>query len=113
MNRTVPLLTGDDPLAPVGSRFSLPAAYENLPFSDEQPSGPRTRPFVLRVAGAPAPSHRDALPASRYCPDRQITITDDPAGVPLYRLRFERTTVASKDGSSTPMEDWKPDLPQE
>lgn len=48
MNRTIPLLTGDDPLAPVGSRFSLPAAYEDLPFSEEPPRPCLKVPVAIR-----------------------------------------------------------------
>lgn len=99
----------DDPLAPIGSRFSLSTAYGDLPFSVEPPSGLRTRPFVLRVAGAPAPRRSGVLPTSRYCPDRQMAVTADARALPLYQFGYDRTTIGSKDGSGNPMEDWKPD----
>lgn len=111
MNHVVSLLTEEDPIAPAGARFALSASPADLPFSDEPPSAPSTRPFVLRVAAAPAPRRANPLPPSRYCPTRQIAVTADAREVPLYRLGYEVTTIASKDGSSDPMEDWKPDLP--
>lgn len=111
MSHVVSFLTEEDPLAPAGARFALSVKSAELPFSDEPPSDPSTRPFVLRVAAAPAPRRPNPLPPSRYCPDRQIAVTADAPAVPLYRLGYEVTTIASKDGSSDPMEDWKPDLP--
>lgn len=72
----------DDPLARIGPRFSLSTAYGDLPFSVEPPSGLRTRLFVLRVAGAPAPRRSSVLPTSRYCPDRQMGVTADARALP-------------------------------
>ncbi len=110
MDTAAPCFMEDDLIAPVSARFSLATAYEDLPFSEEAPSGPGTRPFVLRIAGMPAPRRRSVLPKSRYCPERQLAVTDDEWARPIYPMGFERTTVGSKDGQGNPMEDWKPDL---
>lgn len=87
----------------------FPSAKRHLAFSEETPSGPATRPFVLRIASAPAPRRRSVLPKSRYCPERQLAVTDDERALPIYLMGFDRTTIGSKDGDGNPMEDWKPD----
>lgn len=99
----------DEVLAPVSARFSLGAAYEDLPFSDAPPSGIATRPFTLRVAGGPAQRRARRLPAARYCPQRQIAVSDDLHAEPIHPMGFEKTTLGSKDGEGNPMEDWTPD----
>lgn len=99
----------DDVLAPESGRFALATAFEELDFAGDGPSGPASRPYVLRVAGAPAPRFSRTLPPARYCADRQISVTDDDRAEPLYGLGFERTTIGSKDGQDPAQEDWKPD----
>jgi len=102
-------MSADDVLAPESGRFTLATAFEELDFSDAPASGAATRPFVLRVAGVPAPRFRRTLPPARYCADRQLSVTDDDRAEPLFRLGFERTTIGSKDGQDPAQEDWKPD----
>lgn len=97
----------DDPLVPVGARFPISRAA--LPTDDEPPSGPRTRPFALRFTRKPSPAATPSLPPHRYCPQRQVLVTDDEAALPV--LDFTPTTVGNKDGKGGPQEDWKPDLP--
>lgn len=104
---TQPAATGrDDTLAPVSARFSLGATYADLPFSQAPPSDAGSRPFVLRVAGMPAPHRAATLPPARYCPQRQLAVSDDDLAEPVYLLGRDRTTVGSKDGNPNPMEDW-------
>ena len=98
--------TSDDTLAPVSSRFSLACAYLDLPFSDVPPSGAETRPFVLRVAGRPAARETSRLPRVRYCPERQIAVTDDGLAAPVYPMAADRTTIGVKDGKDNPMGWW-------
>lgn len=98
--------TTDNPLVPVSARFALSRA--KLPTCDEKPSGPATRPFGLRFVREPSRAAHPPLPAHRYCPVRQVMVTDDEAQ-PL--LAATMTTIASKDGQGNPQEDWKPDLP--
>lgn len=99
-------LVYDDPLVPISGRFSLSRA--GLPVSDQPPSGPTTRPFALRFAREMSPAVSPALPAHRYCPQRQILVTDDAAARPIHAATM--TTIGTKDGESGPQEDWKPDL---
>ena len=94
-------LVPDDPLVPVSARFSLSRA--GLPVSDEPQSGPTNRPFALRFARELRPAVSPPLPPHRYCPERQILITDDSAARPIYAATM--TTIASKDGKGNPQED--------
>lgn len=106
---TSPSATSEDTLVPVSSRFSFAAAYTDLPFSDDPPSGAPTRPYVLRVAARPAPRRTATLPPARYCHVRQIAVSADASARPLWALGRGRTTLGSKDGEHNPMEDWTPD----
>lgn len=96
-----------DPLMSISARFSLSRA--ELPVSDEPPSGPTTRPFALRFVREPGSVVSPPLPPYRYCPQRQILITDDSDARPIYGVTM--TTIGTKDGKGSPQEDWKPDLP--
>lgn len=95
----------DDPLVPVSARF--PLSRTGLPASGEAPSGAE-RPFALRFVRQPERLVY-ALPPHRYCPIRQVMVTDDDLAQPV--LAFTPTTVGTKDGKGNPQEDWKPDLP--
>lgn len=97
----------DDPLVPIGGRF--PLGRVEPPVNAEPPSAPRTRPFALRFAREPSRVDTPPLPPHRYCPERQILVTDDDAALPV--VDFTPTTVGDKDGKGGPQEDWKPDLP--
>jgi len=107
---TTSAATHDDPLAPVSARFSTGRADRDSLASVEAPSGASTRPFSLRFAVVAA-AVEVSLPPGRYCENRQMMMTtgDDGAGVPLHTMMPSRTTVGSKDGGKSPMEDWTPD----
>jgi putative ATP-grasp target RiPP len=105
MKRQPAALVHEDPLVPTGGRFPLSRA--ELPVNDEPPSGPATRPFGLRFASEPGRAVAAPLPPHRYCPARQVMVTEADRPV----LDFTPTTVANKDGKGGPQEDWKPDLP--
>ena len=92
----------DDPLVPISARFSLSRA--GLPVSDEPQSGPTNRPFALRFVRELSRAVSPPLPPHRYCPQRQILITDDAAARPVYGATM--TTIGSKDGKGSPQEDW-------
>ena len=98
----------ENPLAPVSSRLTL-GLPEGLPDSDEPASD--LRPFGLRFARDLERSNVPPWPPRRYCPDRQVLVTDEPSPVPLDdELRaVQTTTLVYKDGHGSPQEDWKPD----
>lgn len=106
MIATMSLIT-DRSLVPVSARFAL--SHPSLPASEEAPSGAGTRPFALRFARMPGRAVNEALPPYRYCPVRQVMVTDDDAAEPV--ADWTPTTLATKDGHGNPQEDWKPDLP--
>jgi putative ATP-grasp target RiPP len=99
-------LREDHCLVPVSARFAL--SRTELPTSEEAPSSVQTRLFALRFARTPNRAVNDPLPAYRYCPVRQVLVSDDGEDGPVA---WEMTTVGSKDGKENPQEDWKPDLP--
>jgi putative ATP-grasp target RiPP len=99
-------LRADRCLVPVSARFAL--GRSGLPTSEEGPSGIQTRPFALRFARTPNRAVNNPLPPYRYCPVRQVLVSDDGRDEPVV---WEPTTVGSKDGKENPQEDWKPDLP--
>lgn len=93
-------------LVPVSARFAL--SRVGLPTSEEFPSGVGTRPFALRFVRTPNLAMNDPLPPYRYCPVRQVLVSDDDDDEPVV---WDPTTIGSKDGKENPQEDWKPDLP--
>ncbi len=104
INSTMP--PGDCCLVPVSARFAV--SQSGLPENEEAPSGPETRPFALRFARTVNRAMSDPLPSYRYCPRRQVLVSDDDEEEPVV---WDPTTVGSKDGKENPQEDWKPDLP--
>lgn len=100
-------LVPDGPLVPVSARFSL--SRPTPPVSDEPPSGPTTRPFALRFVRELSTALDPPLPPHRYCPERQVLVTDDATASPVRG--FETTTLFNKNGKGGPQEDWKPDPP--
>ncbi|MFF4454971.1 putative ATP-grasp-modified RiPP [Streptomyces goshikiensis] len=76
------------PLAPEGGR---------LPHSSEPPSGPITRPWVLRFAKAPDATRAMRLPASIYDEERQLSIGVDTDLLPYMQTH----TPTVPDGSIT------------
>lgn len=76
------------PLAPEGGR---------VPHSDEQPSGPNTRPWILRYAQTPDATQATALPASLYDEELQISIGIDTDLLPY--MQTHSPTIP--DGSTT------------
>ncbi|MEW9519291.1 putative ATP-grasp-modified RiPP [Streptomyces tubercidicus] len=76
------------PLAPEGGR---------VPHSTEQPSGPTSRPWVLRYAQTPDATQAIPLPAALYDEELQLSV-----GVDTDILPFMQThTPTVPDGSTT------------
>ncbi len=88
----------DDPLVPISARFSLSRA--GLPVSDEPQSGPTNRPFALRFVRELSPAVSPPLPSHRYCPQRQILITDDAAARPVYGATMTTIGTGSRTSRS-------------
>jgi putative ATP-grasp target RiPP len=53
------------PLGPAGFRY---------PDGQQPPSGPSTRPWILRYAAPPMPTNATTLPAFAYDPERQVNL---------------------------------------
>ncbi len=102
----IPIFSNDRCLAPVSARFAL--SHAGLPANDEEPGSPATRAFALRFARTPDRAVNVSPPPYRYCPLRQVLVSDDDDDDPVV---WQPTTVGSKDGKENPQEDWKPDLP--
>jgi putative ATP-grasp target RiPP len=90
-------LKGDHCLVPVSAPFALSRA--GLPTSEEAPSGVQSRPFALQFARTPNRAVNDPLPPYRYCPIRQVLVSDDGSDEPVV---WQPTTVGSKDGRENP-----------
>ncbi|MFI0906752.1 putative ATP-grasp-modified RiPP [Streptomyces sioyaensis] len=76
------------PLAPEGGR---------VPHSAEQPSGPATRPWILRYAQTPDATQAIPLPAALYDEELQLSV-----GVDTDLLPFMQThSPTIPDGSTT------------
>ncbi|MGH3687482.1 MAG: type II toxin-antitoxin system VapB family antitoxin [Pseudonocardiaceae bacterium] len=106
LRRLTVSIRDDRCLVPVSARFAL--SQIGIPASEEVPSGAGTRPFALRFVRTPNRAMNDPLPPYRYCPVRQVSVSDDDDDEPV---EWQSTTVGSKDGKENPQEDWKPDLP--
>lgn len=99
---------GNDPLTPVSARFPLGGPSTALPMNDEAPSAPGTRPFGLRF-GRTSNVVGVVVSALRYDEERQVAVDNHGRASYLNPEMASRTTVGSKDGGSSPMEDWTPD----
>ncbi|MEU3600520.1 putative ATP-grasp-modified RiPP [Streptomyces sp. NPDC006798] len=64
-------------LRQLAEAFPLAPEEGRLPRSAEPPSGPDTRPWVLRFARTPDSTTATGLPASIYDEERQISIGVD------------------------------------
>ncbi|MFD7013759.1 putative ATP-grasp-modified RiPP [Streptomyces sp. NPDC059928] len=76
------------PLAPEGGR---------IPHSAEQPSGPGTRPWILRYATLPDSTRATPLPPALYDEDRQISVGVDSDLLPCMGTHHPSVP----DGSTT------------
>lgn len=100
----------DDPLSPVGSRFTLSRSTTvSPPINDAKPSPPDVRPYGLRGAEERNP-HVSQL-GYRYCPDRQVAVMLAEPAEPLHEqvAGWTHTTIGNKDGNDPAQEDWKMD----
>lgn len=108
---TTPAVTGCDPLMTAADRFPQARSRFSPPEPDphDRPSAPGVRPFGLRFA-VRMPGKALPVPPWRYCPDRQIAVTED--GRPWRELvdMTMDTTGYSTDGTgSTGGEEYTPD----
>ncbi|MFD9789409.1 putative ATP-grasp-modified RiPP [Streptomyces sp. NPDC059070] len=79
------------PLAPKGGR---------IPHSSEPPSGPNTRPWILRYAILPDAAQAIVLPPALYDEDRQISVGVDTDLLPY--MGTHHPTVPDGDMKSPP-----------
>ncbi|MEU2877147.1 putative ATP-grasp-modified RiPP [Streptomyces sp. NPDC007070] len=77
------------PLTPPGGR---------VPFSDEAPSAPQTRPWALRFARIPDSTGAARIPAHAYDHHRQVNLSDDGG---LLTCMANTHTPTVPDGSTT------------
>ena len=95
----------DDPLAPVSAQFPLTRSGMAAVDNTDVPSGPDTRPFILRHVGAiPEP----AVPAYEYSHSQQVSVAPDGSGEPMVRRSptMEWSTKTDNDGDEGPSEDY-------
>ncbi|MFF0224751.1 putative ATP-grasp-modified RiPP [Streptomyces sp. NPDC004629] len=80
------------------AREAFPLADGRLPLSTEAPSGPDTRPWVLRFARTPGATGAVTVPAAVYDPARQVNVSYD-GGLLTCMANTHAPTVP--DGSMT------------
>lgn len=100
-------------LAPVGMRFALATPRPAVPGAvSETAEGRAARPFGLRFFRPAGDLRNMELPAYRYCPVRQVAVTDDGIGEPLIRrlVSWDKTTTGETDSQGQPQEEWTMDF---
>jgi putative ATP-grasp target RiPP len=101
-------------MVPVSARFPLGRPRFDTAACDEAPSAPTMRPFGLRFASEAPQESESPLPSWRFCPVRQIAVTDDGADTAWHTLLDDgsmKTTGPSPDGTgNTGNEEWTPDF---
>ncbi|MFF9570669.1 putative ATP-grasp-modified RiPP [Streptomyces sp. NPDC014685] len=80
------------------AREAFPLSCGRLPFSTERPSGPETRPWVLRFARTPDSTGAVTFPDAFYDRDRQVSLSHD-GGLLMCMANTHSPTVP--DGSMT------------
>ncbi|MFI1703088.1 putative ATP-grasp-modified RiPP [Streptomyces griseoruber] len=77
---------------------AFPLSAGKLPHSAEAPSGPDTRPWVLRFARTPDSTGAAIIPAHFYDTDRQVNLSYDGG---LLTCMANTHTPTVPDGSTT------------
>jgi len=93
---------------PAAHRFALGSACpEPRPDDDRQPP---TEVFGQRFFATVGELSQLVFPAYRYCPERQLAVTED--GEPLIRrlVGWDKTTTGSSDSKGKPQEEWTMDF---
>ncbi|WP_369377686.1 putative ATP-grasp-modified RiPP [Streptomyces sp. cg36] len=80
--------------------FPLVAEGGRIPHSSEQPSGPTTRPWILRYAILPDSTQAVPLPPALYDEDRQISVGVDTDLLPY--MQTHNPTVPDGDPKNPP-----------
>lgn len=78
--------------------FPLTHPGGSVPFSDEAPSGPQTRPWALQFARVPDSTGGVRVPAHAYDHGRQVNVSDDGG---LLTCMANTHTPTVPDGSTT------------
>ncbi|MFH8403720.1 putative ATP-grasp-modified RiPP [Streptomyces sp. NPDC018019] len=83
-------------------RESFPLAPENgrIPHSAESPTGPNTRPWILRFARVPDATRASVRPAAVYDPELQVSVS--LFGDPLTFAGTHDPTVPDGDVEDPP-----------
>jgi putative ATP-grasp target RiPP len=98
-------------LAPAGVRFALATPHPARRPGPERSAAAPVPPFGMRLYKPAGNLCEVTLPPHRYCPQRQVAVTDDDVAEPLIRrlVDWDRTTTGSTDGKDRPQEEWTMD----
>jgi putative ATP-grasp target RiPP len=95
-------------ISPAAHRFALGSARPR-----PRPDGDRQQPaqvFGQRFFATAGELSQLVFPAYRYCPERQLAVTED--GEPLIRrlVGWDKTTTGSSDSKDKLQEEWTMDF---